>query len=91
MNSFERFARLKNYFSQGNLYMAIANFVITSFTWLAVLKLSLAWYILLPLVGLFFVVLVGSIDFYLVKPYEIAHSNTINDMKLQLDRIEARL
>lgn len=85
------FARLKNYFSQGNLYMAIANFFVTIFTWLAVMKLGIAWYLVIPLSGLIIITLVGMIDFNLVKPHEYVHANSVNDMKVQLDRIEKKL
>jgi len=88
MKLFKAFAKGKNYFSQGNLYMAIANFFITMFTWLSVMKLGPVWYFLVPVFGMSIIILVGWIDFHYVKRHEIAHANTMSDMKDQLDRVE---
>lgn len=91
VNVFSRWAMLKNYFSQGNIYMGIANFFITMFTWLAVLRLSFFWYLVIPTLGLLLVTLVGALDFYYIKKHEVRHANTMNDMKEQLDRIEEKM
>ena len=88
--AFVWFARLKNYFSQGNLYMAIANFIITLATWQAAAKINIPLWIII-LIGFGTVIIIGALDFYLVKRHEIAHANTMSDMKAQLDRIEERI
>lgn len=87
---FVYWAKLKNYFSQGNIYMAIANFVITLATWHAAASVKMPLIFILPL-GFSLIIIVGFIDFQLVKKHEVKHSNTMNDMKEQLNRIEAHL
>ena len=71
--------------------MAIANFFITMFTWLAVMNLSYVWYAIIPLLGVSIMTFVGWIDFHLIKRHEIAHQNTVSDLKEQVDRIEKKL
>lgn len=83
-------ARIKNYFSQGNLYMAVANFFVTLATWHAAAHLTLPlWLIVIG--GFFLIITIGALDFYLIKKHEVAHANTMNDIKEQLDRIEKKV
>lgn len=89
MNVFQRWAKLKNYFSQGNIYMAIANFIITLATWHAAATIQMPLYLIIP-IGFLIIIVVGFIDFHLVKSHEVKHSNTMNDMKEQLNRIEEK-
>jgi UDP-N-acetylmuramyl pentapeptide phosphotransferase/UDP-N-acetylglucosamine-1-phosphate transferase len=80
-------AQMKVYFGQASLYLSAANFILL----LAAVKQSYninfsAW-ILVP-VGIVVTMLVGWIDYTFILKHQQEHTNKMNDIKDQLDRIE---
>jgi hypothetical protein len=90
MKVFEWIAQLKVYFGQASLYLSGANFILL----LAAVKQSYAlpfsaWF-LIP-VGIFVTIGVGWLDYTFILKHQQEHTNKMNDIKDQLDRIEKRL
>jgi len=86
----ENIARFKLLFGRASGYMGILNFLMI----LANLKLSygikLSAFIIVP-IGFVGILVIGSLDYFLIMRREMKMCNTQNDLKHQLNRIEAIL
>lgn len=83
-------AEVKNYFGFSQHYLGIANFLLLVAVATRTYNLPFSPLLIVPLAtgG---VLLLGYLDYKFVAAHQMAHSNKVNDLKAQLDRIEAKL
>ena len=90
MKLFQQLGKLKVYFSNAGFYIAAANFMMLLATFKKVYNVNITAWIIVP-VGFFLVMLIGWLDYKVIFRHQIEHSNKMNDLKIQLDRIEKKL
>lgn len=83
-------ARCKVYFSSASLYLSVLNFLLVLGTFKQAYGIPLSAWVMIP-VGFAGTILVGYLDYRFIRRAETEHANRQNDLKEQLDRIEARL
>lgn len=89
MNRFLRaWAVSKNYFGYAGAYTAIVNFLLILATAKQAYGIPVSAFVLLP-IGFFLFLLLGAADYYFIAAAQQEHNNKVNNMKVQLDRIEA--
>lgn len=87
---FETIGRMKLYFNNVGTYLSIVNFTMLMLTFKKVydIKVNAFW---IALTGLVVIFIVGFIDYKLIYRHQLKEGNRMNDMKIQLDRIEEKL
>lgn len=84
---FRLIAKAKNFGGRTASYLTFLNAYMILATFLTVQGYSIPFYFLLP--GMvFMVVLIGSIDYFFILKEELAHINSQNDMKHDLQEIK---
>ena len=83
-------AEMKNYLGYAMHYLGIINFTLLLATFKKTYGIQVSAYVIVP-IGIIMMLLVGWLDYKYIAGHQIAHSNAINDLKHQLDRIERRI
>ncbi len=89
-NLFEVIAKLKVYFTNAGLYLSIGNFLMILATFKLTYNIRVSAYIIIP-VGFVCILLLGYLDYKLIYKHQTKHSNKMNDVKSQLNRIEEKM
>jgi Na+-transporting NADH:ubiquinone oxidoreductase subunit NqrE len=80
-------ARFKSYYMRASHYVGMMNFLMILATLKQAYGLNISVWVMIP-VGIFGVLLVGWFDYKYIMSHQIKYDNKMNDLKIQLDRIE---
>jgi UDP-N-acetylmuramyl pentapeptide phosphotransferase/UDP-N-acetylglucosamine-1-phosphate transferase len=85
-----RVAEAKIYYGNAALYLGVVNFALLLATFKKSYDLNLSAFLLVP-VGLLGVFFIGWMDYHFILKEQNLFANRKNDLKEQLDRIEAKI
>lgn len=90
MSSLPVIAQIKVYFAGASLYISVINFLLIMATFKQLYRIEVSAFVVVP-AGLAITIFIGFIDYKYIRRHENEHQNKMNDLKEQLDRIEAKL